>query len=84
MILLLIFIKALNQPSSVTGCEIFDKEAESRAAARRAYVVHLLYCMRVRETAREPLHIEKEAGESWEAAMRHKEYHHVEYHRSYR
>lgn len=62
----------LNQPSSVTGCEIFDKEAESRAAARRAYVVYLLHCMRERGQAREPLHIEKEAGESWEAAMRHR------------
>lgn len=74
----------LNQPCRMMGCKVFDKEAEPCAAAHRAHVVHLLYCMRVRETAREPLHIEKEAGESWEAAMRHKEYHHVEYHRSYR
>lgn len=65
-------IPPLNQPSSVTGCEIFDKEAESRAAARRAYVVYLLHCMRERGQAREPLHIEKGAGESWEAAMRHR------------
>lgn len=63
-------IPPLNQPSSVTGCEIFDKEAESRAAARRAYVVYLLHCMRERGQAREPLHIEKGAGESWGAAAR--------------
>lgn len=63
-------IPPLNQPSSVTGCEIFDKEAESRAAARRAYVVYLLHCMRERGRAREPLHIEKGAGESWGAAAR--------------
>lgn len=54
------------------GRKIFDKEAEPCAAAHRARVVYLLYCMRVRDSAREPLHIEKEAGESWEAAMRHR------------
>lgn len=75
---------SLNQPCRMMGCKVFDKEAEPCAAARRAYVVYLLHCMRERGQAREPLHIEKEAGESWEAAMRHKEYHHVEYHRSYR
>lgn len=62
----------LNRPCRMMGCKVFDKEAEPCAAAHRAHVVYLLYCMRVRDSAREPLHIEKEAGESWEAAMRHR------------